>query len=174
MCAVVCFMLTLSSTVPLHLEVSVYFCCICHQSTLTSGCTWIHSAFFNALSLRFAWSKRWPSFQFSHFLNLPPSLFLSLHCSGRQLSSASERSQVSQEQGSVPLKWMDSVSCSLQPFISVSDIVPRMLIEINSLDTDAHLWGPTVLFHVHTVNRIFFNCFPNWDEIFGNQVEHLM
>lgn len=69
---------------------------------------------------------------------------------------------------------VESASCSSQPLISVPDTVPRVLIEINSLDTEAHLWCPMVLSHVRTANRIFLNCFPSWDEIFGNQVEHLM
>lgn len=163
MCAVEWFLFPFFRMFPLHM----YFCCICHQSTLTSGCTLIHLAFFKLLSLCFIWEKWLPSFLSSHFLNFIPG-------------SADVRAALQKGarcHGKLAPLWapeVESVSYSSQPLINVPDIVPRVLMEINSLDGDANLWYPMVLLHVHTVNRIFLNCFPNWDEIFGNQVEHFM
>lgn len=116
--------------------------------------------FLKLLSPCFVWGKWFPSFGSSHFF---------LRC-----SQSSRCQRCHGKLAPLRASAMESMSCSFQPLISVPDIVPRVLIEINSLDTEAHLWCPVVLSHVRTAHRIFLNCFPSWDEIFGNQVEHLM
>ena len=156
------------SPVPFALRGYLHFCYICHQSTLTSGYTLIHSAFLKLLSHCFTWEKWPPSFLSSHFKNFIPS-------STDVRAALQKGARCHSKLASLGVPTVESVSCSSQPLISVPDIVPKVLIEINSLDTgDAHLWYPMVLLHIRTVNRIFLNCFPNWNEIFGNQVEHLM
>lgn len=141
--------------VPVAFRVWLHFCCICHQSTLTSGCTLTQLAFFELLPLCFGGDEL-PLSDLVIFLNVfPPALVWPM----------SERPAVQKGAGChgklppLSASQVESVSCSFQPLISVPDIVPRVLIELNSLDTGAHLRCPVVLSHVHTV-RIFLNCFP--------------
>ena len=136
------------------LWIYLHFSCICHQSTLTSGCTLIHLAFFKLLSPCFVWGKWFPSFWPSHF-------FLNVVLSLANIRAALQKgARCHGKLAPLCVSAMESVSCSFQPLISVPDIVPRVLIEINSLDTDAHLWCPMVLLHVHKLTESSSTVFP--------------
>lgn len=136
-------------------QVYLHFSCICHQSTLTSGCTLIHLAFFKLLSPCFVGRKWFPPFRSSHFFF---NVILSLADGTAALQKGA---RCHGKPAPLCASTVESVSWSFQPLISVPDIVPRLLIEINSLDTEAHLWRPVVLLHIHAANRIFLNCVPS-------------
>lgn len=135
----------------------LHFCYICHQSTFD---IWLHidtfSIFKASVTLLYL-REVTSSFLSSHFKNFIPSstdvraaLQKGARCHSR-LASLGPHSGIS--------------VLFLSASHYVPDIVPKVLIEINSLDTgDAHLWYPMVLLHIRTVNRIFLNCFPNWNE----------
>ena len=106
--------------VPFALRGYLHFCYICHQSTLTSGCTLIHSAFLKLLSLCFTWEKWPPSFLSSHFLT-----FISLHCSPRIPDS-------------ILWKWYlglsDTGICFFKKILFVFQMITLQVLNLSSLE----------------------------------------